>query len=49
MVIYNHHIPQKALDHKSPIEAMKAWQKKEPKRFKKQIYKQAGLDTRFVS
>ena len=30
MAIYNHHIPQKALSHQSPIEAMKLWQKKTP-------------------
>ncbi|HIP52568.1 MAG TPA: IS481 family transposase, partial [Chromatiales bacterium] len=42
--IYNHHIPQKALGHKSPIEAMKQWQTDRPDLFRKRVYKQAGLD-----
>jgi len=28
--IYNHHLPQKALAHTSPIQAMKEWQKAKP-------------------
>ncbi len=44
MNTYNHHIPQKALNHQPPIEAMKQWQKKAPDLFKKRVYKQAGLD-----
>jgi len=42
--IYNNYIPQRALEHKAPVEAMKEWQNKSPDSFKKRVYKQAGLD-----
>ena len=42
--IYNQHIPQKALGHETPIQAMKEWQKAKPELFKKRVYNQAGLD-----
>ena len=43
--IYNHHIPQRALDHLSPIESLQAWRKKSPDLFVKRVYKQAALDS----
>ena len=43
--IYNHHIPQHALGHQSPVDAMKAWQAKRPELFVKRVYKHAELDT----
>jgi hypothetical protein len=42
--LYNGHIPQRALGHVSPIQALQAWREKEPLRFKSQIYNLAGLD-----
>lgn len=42
---YNQLIPQRALNHLSPIQALKEWQKKKPKLFKKRVYNQPGLDT----
>ncbi|PQJ95340.1 IS481 family transposase [Chromatium okenii] len=42
--MYNHQIPQKALGHVSPVQALKNWQQKEPERFKKQVYNLSGLD-----
>ena len=45
MNTYNQQIPQRALNHLSPIQALKEWQKKKPELFKKRIYNQAGLDT----
>ncbi len=42
--VYNHHIPQRALGHKSPVEALKKWQAKRPEIFVKRVYKLAGLD-----
>jgi transposase-like protein len=42
--IYNHHIPQKALKHQTPIQALKIWQQKKPDIFVKKVYDQAGLD-----
>ncbi|MEN9657779.1 MAG: hypothetical protein RL571_1244 [Pseudomonadota bacterium] len=42
--IYNDHIPQKALDHETPIQAMKKWQDNEPELFKKRVYDLARLD-----
>ena len=43
--IYNHHIPQRALNHLAPIQALKKWQAEKPELFVKRVYKQAGLDT----
>lgn len=31
--LYNHHLPQKALEHISPIEAMKKWYAQKPQTF----------------
>jgi len=42
---YNHHIPQRSLDHRSPVQALQAWQVSKPHLFKRAVYKQAGLDT----
>ena len=43
--LYNHHIPQRAIDGKTPILALKDWQKKRPELFIKRVYDQAGLDS----
>jgi transposase InsO family protein len=43
--VYNHYIPQRALGHLSPIDALKNWQQKMPDIFIKKTYNQAGLDT----
>ena len=43
--IYNHSIPQRALKHQTPIQALKMWQEKKPDLFVKRVYNQAGLDT----
>ena len=43
--LYNHHIPQKALGHIPPIQALKNWQASHPHLFHKQVYYLAGLDT----
>ena len=42
--IYNHHIPQRALNHLSPIEALQDWRRKYPELFVKRVYKQAELN-----
>jgi transposase InsO family protein len=42
--LYNQHIPQRALGHKTPVEAMKDWQKKKPELFHKQVRNHAGPD-----
>jgi hypothetical protein len=43
--LYNYQIPQKALGHISPIQALKDWQQTSPERFKKRVYNLAGPDT----
>jgi len=43
--LYNHHIPQKALRHQSPIAAMKEWQAQRPELFIKRTINHAGPDT----
>jgi hypothetical protein len=42
--IYNHNIPQRALKHQTPIQALKNWHEKQPDLFAKRVYNQAGLD-----
>ena len=42
--LYNHNIPQRALHHQTPIQALKEWQAKKPDLFVKRVYNQAGLD-----
>ncbi|SDY50289.1 Integrase core domain-containing protein, partial [Allochromatium warmingii] len=46
--LYNHQIPQKALGHIAPIQALKDWQQQCPERFKKRVYNLAGLDIREI-
>ena len=41
---YNHHIPQRALKHQTPIQALQKWRADKPELFVKRVYKQAGLD-----
>gem|GEM_PF-4103039 len=41
---YNHDIPQRALDHLSPVQALKLWRSQQPELFVKKVYEQAGLD-----
>ena len=41
---YNHLIPQRALKHQTPIQALQKWRTEKPQLFVKRIYKQAGLD-----
>lgn len=42
---YNHHLPQRSLDHRSPVQALQAWQVSKPHLFTRAVYKQAGLDS----
>lgn len=42
---YNHQIPQRALNHASPVQALKNWYEKKPELFKKRVYNQTGLDS----
>ncbi len=42
--LYNHSIPQKALGHITPVQALKNWYAKRPELFKKRVYNQAGPD-----
>ncbi len=39
----NHSIPQRALGHLSPVQALKQWRIKQPELFSKRLYKKAGL------
>jgi hypothetical protein len=43
--LYNHQIPQRALGHLSPVQALKDWQEMRPELFKKKVYNHTGLDT----
>ena len=46
--IYNQQIPQKALGHIAPIQALKNWYQKAPDLFKKRVYNLTGLDTKIM-
>jgi len=41
---YNHRIPQRALNHLSPVQALKKWQAEKPDLFVKRVHDQPGLD-----
>ena len=41
---YNHLIPQRALKHQSPIQALQKWRSERPQLFVKQVNNQPGLD-----
>ena len=43
--IYNHHIPQRALHHQTPVQAIDSWQARKPTLFRKHLHKLPGLDT----
>jgi transposase InsO family protein len=43
--LYNHHIPQRAIGVKTPIQALKEWQQAKPELFVKRVYDQTGLDS----
>jgi hypothetical protein len=42
---YNHHIPQRALKHQTPIQALQKWRAEKPDLFVKRVYEHAGLDS----
>lgn len=42
--LYNHHIPQRAIDGKTPIQVLKEWQHRRPELFVKRVYEQTRLD-----
>jgi len=41
---YNHRIPQRALDHQTPIQALKSWRERTPELFRKRVHDLPGLD-----
>jgi transposase InsO family protein len=41
---YNHSIPQRALNHQTPIQALKNWRSEKPDLFVKRVYDHTGLD-----
>jgi len=43
--LYNHQLPQKALGHVSPIQAMIQWQRSHPELFNRRVTNQPGHDT----
>ena len=45
LTTYNHRIPQRALKHLTPIQALKTWHVKRPELFVKRVYEQTGLDS----
>lgn len=43
--LYNQHLPQKALNHETPLQALKRWQASHPELFLKEVRNHAGPDT----
>ena len=43
--LYNQHLPQKALNHETPIQAMRRWHSTHPELFVKQVRDRPGPDT----
>ncbi len=43
--LYNHHIPQRAIDGQTPVQALKDWQHRRPELFVKRVYDRTGLDS----
>jgi transposase InsO family protein len=43
--LYNEHLPQKALNHEAPVQALKRWQKSHPDLFSKAVRNHAGPDS----
>ena len=43
--LYNDHLPQRALGHKTPVHALRMWQKDPPDLFVRRIKNQTGLDS----
>jgi transposase InsO family protein len=43
--VYNQFIPQRALNHSTPIAALKQWHREHPELFNKRPYNLTGLDT----
>ncbi|MBK1650473.1 IS481 family transposase, partial [Rhabdochromatium marinum] len=43
--LYNQHIPQRALGHVAPIQALKQWYEKQPDLFVKRPNNLPGLDS----
>ena len=43
--LYNQHLPQKALNHETPVQALKRWQRSDPGLFSKAVRNLAGPDT----
>ena len=43
--LYNDHLPQKALGHKTPLQAMRTWRQERPDLFVRRTHNQAGLDS----
>lgn len=42
--LYNHHLPQRALQHRTPIQALKDWQQRHPELFVRQVRNHPGPD-----
>jgi transposase InsO family protein len=45
LLAYNHFIPQRAIGHRSPVDALASWYEQHPELFARQVYNQAERDT----
>lgn len=43
--LYNGQLPQSVLKGRTPIDALKDWQRQSPELFRKRVYNHAGCDT----
>ena len=44
-ILYNQRIAQKALDHRTPVDALREWQTRQPELFVRPVRKLPGPDT----
>jgi len=42
--VYNHHIPQRAIGHLTPVQALQEWYEKRPQIFRMGVDNHPGLD-----
>lgn len=43
--LYNQHLPQKALNHETPVQALKRWRNSHPQLFSKEVRNHPGPDS----
>jgi hypothetical protein len=48
LLTYNHFIPQRAIGHRSPVDALASWYEQHPELFARQVHNQVERDRRWI-